>query len=103
MSHRAISIIECDHVSEEGQRCHVHLLVNTSAYDKDQVKARVSRRMLVDDKSPWQLGIVGVIADVPMQHLDFCPEHHVETEAAYDGGKPRYDISKIPNPKKEPK
>lgn len=101
MSHRAISIIECSQVTDEGERCHAHLLVDTSAHDKDAVKGRVARRMLADQKSPWQLGIIGHLSGLAMQTLDFCPEHHVEPEEMYPGSKPWYDIEKIPNPKEK--
>lgn len=101
MSHRSISIIECNHVTEEGERCRVHLLVDTSGYDKDQVKARVARRMLLDGKTPWQLGVVGHHGGLAMQTLDFCPEHRVETEEMYPGSKPWYDLDKIPDIKEK--
>lgn len=100
MSHRAISIIECSHVSPEGERCRVHLLVDTSSYDKDPVKARVARRMLTDEKSPWQVGIVGHVQGLAMQTLDFCPEHHVTTQEMYPGSKPWYDLDLIPDQKR---
>lgn len=101
MSHRAISIIECSHVSEKGERCHAHLLVDTSRHDKDQVKARVARRMLVDEGTPWQVGIIGHIDHLSMETLDFCPEHKVEPEEAYPGSKPWYDLNKIPHIKEK--
>lgn len=100
MGHRAISIIECNHVTPEGERCRAHLLVDTSAHDIDKVKARVARRMLADDESPWQLGIIGHLHSMAMQTLDFCPEHHVTTEEMYPGSKPWYDLDLIPDLKR---
>jgi len=101
MSHLVIAVIECNHVSPEGDGCNTHRMVWRTATFDGPAKPRVARRVMTEEKSGWQLGVVGTLNGVPFKTLDFCPEHHVKTVQAFEGGRPRYDLDQIPDKKKD--